>query len=141
MGDRVGTSKAGQTRDWKEVWRKIPKVECRLFIRNLPFTVSIEDIRAKFVQFGALTDVFIPKFPSSGRSKGFAFITFKRWEDAMVAIELLNGQFLGCRRMMVSAAINRPANRPPEDVGGSRVIKPNVQAPLKLYPPPIPPLL
>ncbi|XP_058088932.1 uncharacterized protein LOC131235666 [Magnolia sinica] len=122
MGDRVGIGNAGHTGDWTDVRRKFPKAECRVFIGNLPFLASMEGIRARFGQFGALTNVFIPAFPASGRSKGFAFTNFKRREDVKTAIELLNGRFLGHRRMTVSAAINRPANRPTAAVRGSRIV-------------------
>jgi len=48
----------------------------RIFIRNLPFTISEEDLRSLFEPYGQLSEVFIPLDPTLKRSKGFAYVSF-----------------------------------------------------------------
>ncbi|KAG6883873.1 hypothetical protein C0993_003203 [Termitomyces sp. T159_Od127] len=55
-----------------------------LFIGNLPFSVSEDDIREKFVPFGAIQDVRIAYHPD-GRSRGFAHVEFADLHDAIAA--------------------------------------------------------
>ncbi|XP_058075740.1 uncharacterized protein LOC131224221 [Magnolia sinica] len=125
MGECVGFGQAGPTEEWQEVRRRNQHPDCRLFIGNLPFSASSEDIKARFGQFGALADVFITTFSISGRSKGFSFVTFKLWDEAKAAMELQNGRFLGRCRMTVSIANQRPSNRSRLGNGGSKNLKQN----------------
>ena len=72
--------------------------ESRVIVRNLPFDVTLEDLRAIFLPYGAIYDVTVPtksaegeesKKPAKGR--GFAFVWFVSRNDAARAMEAVNG--------------------------------------------------
>lgn len=70
--------------------------ESRLIIRNLPFDMTVDDLRAVFLPYGALYDVSIPLQESktetdSPKGRGFAFVWFVSKTDAAKAMEALNG--------------------------------------------------
>ncbi|MBE2216169.1 MAG: RNA-binding protein [Opitutaceae bacterium] len=83
----------------------------KLYVGNLSFKSTEEDVRAVFEQFGAVTDVFIAMDKMTGRPRGFAFVTMGTPEEAKVAAEKLNGQELDGRVMTVNEA------RPKEEGG------------------------
>lgn len=61
--------------------------EGRLFIRNLPYSCTEEEIRAYAQRFGEVVDVFIP-LNGDRKSKGYCFVTFMFPEQAAKAIEV-----------------------------------------------------
>jgi len=63
----------------------------RLFVRNLPFTTTEEDLSETFAQFGEVSSVHIP-VDDSKRNKGYAFITFVRKQDAKLAMDSMDGE-------------------------------------------------
>jgi cold-inducible RNA-binding protein len=83
----------------------------KLYVGNLPFKASEEELNTLFSSHGNVTDVFIVKDKFSGRSKGFAFVTLDTPESAQSAIEQLNDfEFLG-RNLVVNEA--RPKEERP----------------------------
>ena len=83
----------------------------KLYVGNLPFKASEEELNTLFSSHGNITDVFIVKDKFSGRSKGFAFVTMDTSESAQSAIEQLNDfEFLG-RNLVVNEA--RPKEERP----------------------------
>jgi multiple RNA-binding domain-containing protein 1 len=67
--------------------------EGRLFIRNLPYSCTEEEISAYLKQFGEIVDVFIP-LNSQRQSKGYCFATFMFPEQAITAIEVWKSGFV-----------------------------------------------
>ena len=63
----------------------------RLFARNLPYTVSEEDVTKLFEHYGPLTEVMIPVDKEGSRPIGYAFVTFVFPEHAVKAFEELDG--------------------------------------------------
>ena len=63
----------------------------RLFVRNLAYSVSEDEIRELFETYGPLTEVNLPVDRLTRRSKGFAFITFMMPEHAVKAFSDLDG--------------------------------------------------
>ena len=61
--------------------------EGRLFIRNLPYSCTEEEVKEYAKQFGEITDVFIP-LNSKRESKGYGFVTFMFPEHAIGALEV-----------------------------------------------------
>ncbi|KAJ8106774.1 hypothetical protein OPT61_g9319 [Boeremia exigua] len=59
----------------------------RLYLRNLHFEVSEEDIRGQFSKYGSLDEVHVPLKKVDGKGKGFAFVQFKDPEDAVKAFD------------------------------------------------------
>ena len=63
----------------------------RLFVRNLPFTTTEEDLIETFSQFGSVASVHIP-VDDTKRNKGYAFINFESKKDAKLAMDTMDGQ-------------------------------------------------
>ena len=84
----------------------------KMYVGNLPFSATQEDIQSLFSQFGSVTDVFLPMDRVSGRPRGFAFVTMGTPEEAKLAAEKSNGVDLGGRPLTVNEA------RPKEESGG-----------------------
>ncbi len=89
----------------------------KLYVGNLPFSTTEDDLRQMFVAFGEVASVTIINDKFSGRSKGFGFVEMPNDEEAMKAIEGLNGKEMGDRPITVNEA--RPMeDRPRRDFGG-----------------------
>ena len=78
----------------------------RLFIGNLSFDVSEEELRAAFEPYGA-SEVVIPT-SDSGRPKGFAFVEVAD-DQASAAITAMNGKEMQGRALAVDEARPKPA--------------------------------
>jgi RNA recognition motif-containing protein len=79
----------------------VPK---KLYVGNLSFTSSEEEIKTMFAQFGEVTSVTIIKDRDTGRSRGFGFVEM---ENADAAIAQLNGKEFGGRALTVNEARER----------------------------------
>ncbi|KAJ3208980.1 RNA recognition motif-containing protein [Dinochytrium kinnereticum] len=55
---------------------------CTIFIRNLPFETTEEELKERFSTFGELKYALVTKDPVTGRSRGTAFVNFKEADDA-----------------------------------------------------------
>ena len=84
----------------------------KLYVGNLSFKTTADELRAHFEQFGAVTDVYIALDRMSGRPRGFAFVTFSTAEESKLAIEKMHGVDLDGRAITVNEA------RPKEENGG-----------------------
>ena len=85
----------------------------KLYVGNIPFKTTEEDLREAFSPFGELTDIYIAMDRMSGRPRGFAFVTYQTEEEAAAAAEKMNGAEMGERPLVVNTA------RPKEE-GGSK---------------------
>ncbi|QQS50168.1 MAG: RNA-binding protein [Bacteroidota bacterium] len=86
-----------------------------IFIGNLNFRLSENELREAFEKFGEVSSAKIITDKNSGRSKGFGFIEMADDEEAQQAIEALNGTNLGGRDINVNQARERV-----EENGGAR---------------------
>src|SRR5215831_8768126 len=84
----------------------------KLFVGNLSFDVTENDLQDLFATFGPVTDVNLMTDRSTGRSRGFAFITMATPEGAQAAIQGAAGRDLKGRTLKVNEA------RPREERGG-----------------------
>ncbi|KAI6008218.1 hypothetical protein F5J12DRAFT_68040 [Pisolithus orientalis] len=75
---------------------------CRLYVGSLHFNLTESDIRQVFEPFGELAFVDLHRDPMTGRSKGYAFIQYKRGEDAKMALEQMEGFELAGRTLRVN---------------------------------------
>ncbi len=95
----------------------------KLFVGNLPFSATEDQLREQFGQFGEIVDLKLIVDRMTGRSKGFAFVEFADEATAQAAIEATNGKDVGGRAMVVNVA-RPPAPRedrgPRRDFGGGR---------------------
>lgn len=81
----------------------------RLFVGNVPFRLSVEELRAVFEEVAPVEDFFWPTDRETGRKKGFAFVTVADENDNAV-IEALHGKEVGGRELMVNVARPREEN-------------------------------
>ena len=84
----------------------------KLFVGNLPYRLTSNEIEDMFSQFGAVTDVHVPVDRDTGRPRGFAFVTMATQEEAQAATKDLDGQDIDGRNIVVNEA------RPREERGG-----------------------
>ena len=77
-----------------------------IFVANINFKTRKEDLEATFAAYGQVVAVKILRDRESGRSKGFGFVEMAVEEEAMKAIEALNGFELDSRPLIVKLANN-----------------------------------
>ena len=94
----------------------------KLYVGNLSYEVTEEDLRQAFEPFGQIESAVIIKDKVSGRSKGFGFVEFSSQADGQSAIDGLNGQDLKGRNINVNEARPRTESRGGQDGygGGGR---------------------
>ena len=85
-----------------------------IYVGNLPYQLSEDDLRKAFESFGEVSSVAIIKDQYTGQSKGFGFVEMSDDTKAREAIEKLNASELGGRNIKVNEA------RPRENRGGGR---------------------
>lgn len=84
----------------------------KLFVGNLSYSTTEDDLRALFAEAGAIVSVTIPMDRATERPRGFAFVEFASPAEAQKGIQLCNGKMVGGREITVNEA------RPPENRGG-----------------------
>ena len=87
----------------------------RLFVGNLSFQATEDDVRELFQHAGTLGSVGIVTDQFTGRSRGFGFVEMATREEAVEAIKMLNGRLFRDRHLVVDEA--RPQ---PQRNGGDR---------------------
>ena len=85
-----------------------------IYVGNLAYDASEDDIRNAFAQYGDVAEVNIIKDRETGRSRGFCFVEMKNQQAGQEAIEGLNLQEIAGRAVTVNEA------RPREDRQGRR---------------------
>ena len=89
----------------------------KLYVGNLPFSATDADLREVFGQHGTVTDAIVMMDRTTGRSRGFGFVTLSSPEEGQAAITALSGADMGGRNLTVNEA--RPMeDRPPRREGG-----------------------
>lgn len=83
----------------------------RLYVGNLPWSSSEDDVRQMFEAIGPVESVALITDRETGRSRGFAFVDMSD-EDAKTAISDLNGQDVDGRQLRVNEAQERQERRP-----------------------------
>ena len=92
----------------------------KLFVGNLSFEVTENDLQDLFATFGPVTDVNLMTDRSTGRSRGFAFITMATPEGAQAAIQGAAGKDLKGRSLTVNEARPREERSGGGGGGGGR---------------------
>lgn len=88
----------------------------RLYVGNLSYDTTDESLKSAFSQAGDVTKAEVLKDKMSGRSRGFGFVEMTNDEDADKAVEMLNGQEIDGRKVVVNEA--RPMTDRPPRTGG-----------------------
>jgi RNA recognition motif-containing protein len=89
-----------------------------IYVGNLAYEVTEEELREEFAAFGEVASVNIIKDKYSGQSKGFAFIEMPLLSAGQAAITGMNGKMLQNRQISVSGARPRTDNRSRGSYGG-----------------------
>jgi cold-inducible RNA-binding protein len=82
-----------------------------LFVGNLPFTATEDELRDLFSAFGEVQQVRIMTDRDTGKSRGFAFVEIADDDAAAKAISDLNGKELGGRALTINEARPKPERR------------------------------
>ena len=83
-----------------------------IYVGNLPFTASEDEIRQAFAAYGTVAAVSIIKDHETGQSRGFAFVEMPNAAEGQVAVTNMNGKPMNGRALKVNEA------RPREEGGG-----------------------
>jgi cold-inducible RNA-binding protein len=84
----------------------------RLFIGNLPYTATEDDLRSHFSAVGTPTQIVRPLDRETGRARGFAFVEYAERTEAEAAIRKFDGQLFMGRPLAVSEARARDDRGP-----------------------------
>ncbi len=87
-----------------------------MYVGNLSFDASEAEVRELFSQHGTVTDIHVPTDRTTGRMRGFAFVTLDTKEGMDAAINALNGQQFMGRALTINEA--RPREERPSFGGG-----------------------
>ncbi len=90
----------------------------KLYVGNLSYNTTEEDLRTLFSQAGTVSSVSLIKDRDTGRSKGFAFVEMGSQSEAEQAIKLFDGTNFDNRTIKVNIA--RPKEERPGGFGGGR---------------------
>jgi RNA recognition motif-containing protein len=82
----------------------------KLFVGNIPFSLSESGLEELFAKCGQVVSVSIPTDRETGRKRGFAFVEMGSQTDAEAAIRDLNGQTVEGRQIVVNASRPKPNN-------------------------------
>ena len=88
----------------------------KLFVGNLSFNTTENDLQDAFAAHGQVVEATLMMDGMTGRSRGFAFVTYSTPEEAQKAIEAMNGAQIDGRALTVNIA--RPKEERPPGGGG-----------------------
>src|SRR5947199_10289848 len=89
----------------------------KLYVGNLSFQTTSEDLKAQFAQAGNVESASVVEDRMTGRSRGFGFVEMATPEEAAAAIEQFNGKDFAGRNLTVNEARPR-TDRGPGGYGG-----------------------
>jgi RNA recognition motif-containing protein len=93
-------------------------MEVRLYVGNLSYDTTEEELRTLFAQAGTVASVALIKDRDTNRSKGFAFVEMSTQVEAQKAITMFNGFTLNNRDLTVNMARPREERRSFDNRGG-----------------------
>jgi len=76
----------------------------KIFVGNLPWSVTSAQLQEAFAQYGQITDASVVLDKESGRSRGFGFVTFATDAEAQAAVDGMNGTSMDGRDITVNIA-------------------------------------
>jgi RNA recognition motif-containing protein len=88
-------------------------MDTKLYVGNLSYETTEDDLRMLFSDSGTVTSVALIKDRDTGRSRGFAFVEMSSQSEAEQAIKNLNGKEVGNREIKVNIARPPDENRRP----------------------------
>jgi cold-inducible RNA-binding protein len=95
-------------------------MSARLYVGNLPFKTTEEELRELFSECGRVEDIHLVTDRATGHSRGFGFVTMESADAAREAAEKLNGRNMAGRNIIVDVARPRESHPPHHRSGGGR---------------------
>ena len=92
----------------------------RLYVGNLPYTTTEDELRDMFEPHGAIESVAVITDRDTGRSRGFGFVEMREASAADKAIQALDGKDMGGRSLRVNEAHERTSRGDGGGGGGGR---------------------
>ncbi len=89
----------------------------KLYVGGLPYSTTNDELKEAFAVAGSVASATILTDKMTGRSRGFGFVEMSTDEEAMKAVEMLNGKDFGGRKLTVNEA--RPMEARAPRTGGS----------------------
>ncbi len=86
-------------------------MENRLYVGNLPYSMTEDELRQVFEEYGEVASVTVITDRDTGRSKGYGFVVMSSEEEAAAAISGLNGADVKGRTLKVDRARPRDEGR------------------------------
>jgi cold-inducible RNA-binding protein len=102
-----------KVRSFKEM-----EMETKLYVGNLPYSSTEDELRTLFSQAGTVASVALIKDRDTGNSKGFAFVEMSSQSEAEKAIQMFNGYRMSNREIKVNIARPREESGPRGGGGG-----------------------
>src|SRR5438105_5807489 len=93
-------------------------MSAKLFVGNLSFNITENDLQDAFAAHGTVVEANLMMDRTTGKPRGFGFVTMSTPEEAQKAISALNGATVGGRALTVNIA--RPREERPSGGGGGR---------------------
>lgn len=91
-----------------------------IFVAKLDFGITSEQVKQAFEDYGTVLKATVATDRETGKSRGFAFVEMANKEEALNAIEGLDGSMMNGRPIAVKEAEARPDTRPPRDANAPR---------------------
>jgi len=91
----------------------------KLYVGNLPWGITDEKLYDLFSSIGPVESARIITDRNTGKSRGFGFVVMGNSENATAAINRLNGEILGERKISVSEAVEKSVDRAPKIYRGA----------------------
>ena len=92
----------------------------KLYVGNLSFQTTEQDLRDLFGQHGTVTDAVMMMDRETGRPRGFGFVTMSSNDEGQKAIEAINGQNHDGRDLTVNEARPMEARGPRREFSGGK---------------------
>lgn len=92
----------------------------RIYVGGLPFKTTEEELNSLFATYGAVSSAKLITDKYSGQSRGFGFVEMPNDEEAIAAMEKLNGSDCGGRKLTVNEARPMEARPRTGGFGGGR---------------------
>jgi cold-inducible RNA-binding protein len=96
------------------------EMENKLYVGNLSYNTTEEDLRTAFALSGTVVSVEVIKDRETGRAKGFAFVTMSSQAEAESAIKALNEKMMDNRPIKVNLARPREESQGRGHYGSNR---------------------
>ncbi len=120
QGFSFGLNEEVPSRDVSPTEQQQPTEPIKLYVGNLGWETTSEDLQDAFRGYGNFEECFVVTDRATGESRGFGFVTFPNEEQANAAIDAMNGSALDGRTLKVS--VSRPkGSYPPAVDNGCKV--------------------